>query len=262
MENARVDLIRLCRKAEASHEIVFFPHAGGSPNQYRALASRLEIGRTCSCVLLPGRQSALASPPLDNLTEAAAAVAACIEVKRPPNLILWGHSLGAILAYEVSVLLEKRDIFPSLLVVSAQNAPVRTYPRPAIHDADEAHFIQEMLKYGGTPSDFVGSKELLELLVPTLRADFKMVETYSFDGMSVISSPVLALVGTDDPFIAEDECGGWAERTNAAFKLERLPGKHFFLQENIEQIDKILTATIRALETQDASRSNDGVQYG
>jgi medium-chain acyl-[acyl-carrier-protein] hydrolase len=115
------------------------------------------------------------------------------------------------------------------LFVSAHRAPQVPDPDAPIHALPNPEFLQELRRYNGTPEAVLENAELMQLLLPTLRADFAVVETYAYTPEQPLDCPITAFGGLDDREVSSDELEAWREQTNASFVLKMFPGDHFFL---------------------------------
>jgi medium-chain acyl-[acyl-carrier-protein] hydrolase len=124
------------------------------------------------------------------------------------------------------------DRLPLHLVVSGHSAPQIPDRRPPIHALPDEAFIAELRKLNGTPDEILQNQELLGLLIPILRADFQLSETYEYQPEAPLAAPMAAFGGLGDPFINREELEAWAEHTTAGFRVRMFPGDHFYLNTN------------------------------
>lgn len=216
-----------------------FPHAGGSASFYfpvsRALAGSAEV----LCVQYPGRQDRRFETPIGRIEELADRVA---EVVRPvfetEPMALFGHSMGAVVAFEVARRLE-RDTgrAPAALFASGRRAPglAARYPE-TVHQLGDAAVIAELRQLSGTESALFEDEELLAAALPAIRNDYRAIETYSCDPGAKIGCPIVALVGAQDPRVTVEEAAAWERHTDAGFELLTFPGGHFYLTEQAEAV--------------------------
>lgn len=227
--------------AGAGHgcRLVCFPHAGGSASFYfpvsRALASSAEV----LCVQYPGRQDRRFEALIGRIDELADRVA---EVLRPvyaqEPTALFGHSMGAIVAFEVARRLE-RDTgrAPVALFASGRRAPgLRSRHPETVHQRDDAGVIAELKRLSGTESALFDDEELLQLALPAIRNDYRAIETYTCPPGATVGCPIVALTGTADPRVDVDEAAAWQQHTTAGFELLTFPGGHFYLTEQADAV--------------------------
>src|SRR5262249_19393623 len=141
------------------------------------------------------------------------------------------HSLGALVAFELARRL-RRDggPQPARLFVSGCPAPQARTREKSVHTLPDAEFIEELRRLKGTPAVVLADDELMELLLPTLRADFALCEPYAFAPGPPLTCPISALGGLADDTVSRHDLDPWREQTTGPFRLRLLPGDHFFLQ--------------------------------
>jgi medium-chain acyl-[acyl-carrier-protein] hydrolase len=184
-----------------------------------------------SSVQLPGRESRFREAPFTRLEPLTEALALALGPSLEPPFAFFGHSMGALLAFELTRRL-RRDGWPepARLFLSGCAAPqIRTRARP-INALPDAVFCKKLRGLNGTPAAILDHDELMELLLPTLRADFALCETYKFVPGLPLTCPISAWGGLGDDTVGYQELQAWREQTLGAFRLRMLPGDHFFLK--------------------------------
>ncbi|MYY84445.1 MULTISPECIES: alpha/beta fold hydrolase [unclassified Streptomyces] len=244
---AGVWLRRYHDSASAPVRLVCFPFAGGSASYWFGLSGLLSPGVDVLAVQYPGRQDRHKERCLESVAALADGVVGQLPSDGRP-FALFGHSLGAIVAFEVARRLRDSDTgetSPVHLFVSGGLA--RPY-RPAGRSGalDDADILAHLRAMGGTDERFFRSPELQELILPALRADYRAVATYEAPGPERLVCPVTALIGDADERTSPEEAGTWRERTSAEFDLRVLPGGHFYLDTCQEQVAAIVTAALAA----------------
>jgi medium-chain acyl-[acyl-carrier-protein] hydrolase len=180
-------------------------------------------------VLLPAREDRFVEPPVRDLAVLADAVADGLAPALDRPYALFGHSLGALLAFEVMRRIAARGArLPEVLYASGCEAPTQRLRRPPISGLDTPALLAELAALGGTPPEFFAHRETQELVLPMLRADFHASESYVFAPCDPLTVPLVALVGIDDPEVQLDRAADWQARTCAEFRMQRFPGDHFF----------------------------------
>jgi len=143
----------------------------------------------------------------------------------------FGHSLGALVAFVCARQVRKqRDRLPIHLFVSGRSAPQCPNRKEPFHALPLEAFIQKLRELGGTEDSILGDTELLEYLIPILRADFKMNETYQYTSERPLDCPISAFRGSQDPLMTYDDVAAWRDQTTRAFRLRAMPGGHFFIK--------------------------------
>jgi medium-chain acyl-[acyl-carrier-protein] hydrolase len=145
---------------------------------------------------------------------------------------LFGHSMGALLAFEVARRLRREGApDPAHLFVSARRAPTREDPLPDIHELPDEEFIGEIRRrWGGIPEAVLREADLVQLLLPALRADVTVLETYTHTKGEPLDCPISAFGGTGDANLRHEDLLAWREHTRRDFRLRMFPGDHFFLR--------------------------------
>ncbi|WP_316784288.1 thioesterase II family protein [Streptomyces sasae] len=224
-------LRRFHPSAEATSELVCFPHAGGSAAYWHPLSSVLSPGIEVSAVQYPGRHDRRREAPADDLCGLADRITEVLGRAARPRALL-GHSMGASLAYEVAVRLAARGLGePAVLVVSGRRAPSRLRPA-GDRLTDDAALVARMRALGGTESAFLDDEELLGLVLPTLRGDYRALASYAPTQGRPLSCPVLALAGDRDPEASVEDVRAWCRHTSGDFRLNVFTGGHFFLTDH------------------------------
>lgn len=222
-------------------QLVCFAHAGGSASFFFPVAKALAPAIDVLAVQYPGRQDRRTEPNIDNIPDLADAVFPALRPLADRPLAFFGHSMGAILAYEVALRLEKDGAPPlTLMYASGRRAPSR-YRDESVHTRDDAGIVDELRKLSGTNADLLGDPETLEMILPAVKADYTAVETYEHTPGLTVSCPIIAVIGDTDPRVTSDEAKSWAEHTTGSFELRTLPGGHFYLVDQAPQVIKLIS---------------------
>lgn len=211
--------------------LICLPYAGGSTTAFRSWDAALAEGIELWGVQLPGRGTRVAEPPYTRLRPLVGALAQALQPATDRPYALFGHSMGALLAYEVAVALRADGRpQPRRLIVSGHRAPHLPAPRTPIHQLDDRAFLEEVGQLDGLPTEVLADAELRELILPALRADFEVCETYEPHPEPPLDADILAVGGVDDELVPETDLAAWAAYTRGEFALERFAGGHFFLE--------------------------------
>lgn len=241
-------LLPLGTSAAVRIRLFCFPPAGGGTVAFRAWAPLAAPGVEISAVLLPGREARSAEALIHDIEELAYQVAGAIVPFATEPFALFGHSLGALLAYEVARKLDSDGCPPKHLFVSGHQAPAVPSRRAPIAHLPDAAFIQGLIDLGGTPPEILQAPDLLALLTPMLRADFALAEHYVAPSGPRLPFPVTALGGTEDPWVDAAGLDGWRDVTAATFARVMLPGGHFYLtQARSMLVEHVNASLLRAL---------------
>lgn len=221
--------------AGAQARVVCLPHAGGSAGSFRDLAGHLPSRVDVVGVQYPGRGDRIGEPCVDDLQVLSAGIATATAGLTDLPVLLFGHSLGAAVAFEVAVRLAGRGRAPRALLVSGRAAP-RHDSGGTVHCRDDEGIWAEITRLGGTAAEIAESPEWRELITPAIRADFRASETYQPTTGVVLPCPVVALVGADDPDVSEQDAEDWREFCAGDFRLRSFPGGHFYLVRQVPAI--------------------------
>lgn len=221
--------------------LVCFPHAGGSASFFFPMSRQLRGQVEVLAVQYPGRQDRLAEPPRTAIADLADEIAPAVRDLSAGPLAFFGHSMGAVVAFEVALRLE-RDAGRRLvrLFVSGRRAP-SCYRDERVHHTDDAGLVAQMRQMQATDPAVLADPELLSMVLPAVRSDYQAVETYRHRPGTAVSCPVTVLLGTEDTLTTVDEAQAWAGHTSGAFELRRFPGGHFFLRDRPGEVVEAVT---------------------
>ncbi|WP_017582726.1 thioesterase II family protein [Nocardiopsis valliformis] len=223
------------RSRNARQSLYCLPFAGGTANFYADWAGRLGGSVELVPVQLPARGPRMTEPPVPDIGTAADEIASAIRAE-PTAPLLFGHSMGAILAFEVARRLQGTGEPPGFLFVSGRPSPRLIRPRRRVSDLSRSDFLRMLRDYGAADEEILGNDELVDLLLPMMRSDFSLIERYRYRPGAPLSCPILAWCGDEDPEVAPEEMTGWGKETSADFEQFTLSGDHFFLREHSDEI--------------------------
>ncbi|MGD9636613.1 MAG: thioesterase II family protein [Pirellulales bacterium] len=233
--------------ADARLRVFAFPYAGGGAAPYFRWRGAMPRGIDLVPLLLPGREARIAEPALCDMHTLAAEVADAIAplVDRPYALL--GHSMGAWIALEVARKLRDRGAdSPRALIVAASPAPQRSRGNAALYQLPDSEFVAEMIRrFNGIPPAVEKNRELLQLLIPTMRADMQLLETYDYVEEPPLSTDILALGGADDRAVSATALADWRQQAAGEFTSRLWPGNHFFLFHSEQAATGALTPAAR-----------------
>ncbi|WP_181773670.1 thioesterase II family protein [Amycolatopsis pittospori] len=228
----------------APYQVVCFPHAGGSASYFFPVSKALTGTADVLAIQYPGRQDRRTEKGIDSITELADAVTGALRPWLTRPTVLFGHSMGASLGYEVARRLEQEGTVPLALFVSGRVAPCRARDE-TVHLRDDAGLIDAVKALSGTDPQIFGDEELLRMVLPALRTDYTAAETYRYEAGPLLKAPIHAHLGDSDPKASIDEVSDWEKHTNGEFTLRTYPGGHFYLNTHapkvIEAIAKVVT---------------------
>lgn len=222
----------------ARQRLICFPHAGGSASFYHGWGSALpamEVHAVC----YPGRAARIDDPPPTDLTAMAEEIATAVEsLTDDLPVTLFGHSMGAVVAFETARLLQDRGAAPGHLYVSGSRSPRLSRVRPDGDDGadgsatggyDPDAVTEELLALGGTDAELLADPAFRELVLPYVLGDFRMFDAYAYRPGTPLTCPVTAVVGAADPQVNAVQSEAWREVTDGPFRQLTVPGDHFYL---------------------------------
>jgi len=208
--------------------LLCFPHAGASALAYARWRRELASVADVRVLELPGRLGQDAESPAVTMDELMAAVAPQVDELAGEDCLLYGHSLGSLVAFESARRLTAQGRPPALLVVTGRNGPTRTSHYSHIHQLPDAELIAAVDAMDTSLPGLSGQPELIELFLPALRADLTVAETYTYQPGGVLPCPILSWQGEDDPVVNRLGAQAWELETSASCTINWLPGRHHF----------------------------------
>lgn len=222
-----------------------FPYAGGGPTVYHRWGQVLPPSIEVLSLGLPGRPPRLGERLLTDMTQIVAAALPEILARADKPMALFGHSMGAIIAFELARRLQgEPGVRLVHLCVSGRGAPQVPPVRKPIHQLPEPEFREAIRDLNGTPTEVLANQELMQLVLPALRADFEVCETYAYQPGPRLDCPVTAYAGQQDPELRPGSVDAWAELTSRNFSARKFPGDHFFLQTAQSALLQTLTSEL------------------
>jgi pyochelin biosynthesis protein PchC len=212
--------------------VVCFPHAGGSASYYPWLRSAVPPEAELLCLQYPGRQERRREAAIVRFEEMAEAVLEVLSALPPMPMVLFGHSMGSLIAFETARGLERRGREVLGLIVSGRRAPSVRPPDRAGRDVGFAETIAETRALGGMDPALLRDPEVLEMILPVLRADYRLAESYRPEPGAAVSCPMTVLTGDADPRVDQDDAAAWSAHTTGDFVLHAVAGGHFFFNED------------------------------
>lgn len=220
-------LLRGEQSRPAPAAFVCFPHAGGSASYFAEFARLAPPWVDVWAVQYPGRQDRRAEPLLDNEPALTAAIVRAMTPWRAVPTAFFGHSMGAVLAFEVA---RRSSVAPVRLFASGRRAPSSFRPEEQIHLTDDAGLVNELRAMGGPNTRLLDDLEIRAMVLPAVRNDYRLIERYRGAADARVDCPITVLVGEDDPRTSRAEADAWAAHTTAGAETVVFPGGHFYLE--------------------------------
>lgn len=220
------------KKPEARIRLICFPYAGGGASIFRTWSKALPAQIEVWPIQLPGRENRLAETPFTCMPDLIEALALALRPSLTGAYAFFGHSMGSLICFELARYLRAQGHMPGPvhLFVSGHRAPHLPDPDVPSYNLPEPEFVNELQRLNGTPEAVLQNEELLHLLMPLLRADFSICETYIYQRSKALSCPLTAFGGLQDQDTPRDAIASWREHTSGSFKQRFFPGNHFFLE--------------------------------
>lgn len=220
--------------------LVCFPHAGGSASFYFSASRALQGDVELLAVQYPGREDRRAEPCAASITELVDCIFEVLHHVSGPPLALFGHSMGAVVAFEVARRIEREMGAAAVrLFVSGRRAP-SCHRGEYVHLQDDQGLLAEVRTLNGTNARVLGDEEIMRMSLPALRGDYRAIESYRGQKGAQVSCPISMLVGESDPRVTVDEALAWRTHTSAGFDSHIFSGGHFYLGERQSQVLELI----------------------
>jgi surfactin synthase thioesterase subunit len=228
-------------RQDAELRLFCLPYAGGSAAIFRNWGDFLPPQVLVVPVELPGRGGRLNEPPFVRLPALIDALAEAMRPALQSPFALFGHSMGAVIAFELARRLRRQHhAEPQKLFVAGRRAPQLPRTEPITYNLPEDEFIQELHRLAGTPREVLAHGELMQLFIPLLRADFEFIETYEYIPDEPLSCPITVLGGLQDEEVKREWLLLWKEHTTSRCVIRMLPGDHFFIRSSQDVLLRVL----------------------
>jgi len=243
----------ICPQPNSSAEmrLFFFPYAGSGPTVFNKWSVGFPSNMETWIAHYPGRGSRYKEPPVKELIALVEKIDDAIQPLLDKPFIFFGHSFGGMVAFELIRHLRRLKLpQPNILFVSACSAPQLPDPHPPIHALPDTEFVKSLQELNGIPAEVANHSELMELLLPMLRADFEAIESYQYTANEPLNCPIIAFGGDDDPRVSRESLDAWNSLTNANFRSQYFPGDHFFINTARESVIAFMITAITLLDAE------------
>lgn len=220
-----------------NQEILFFPFAGGAGEIYASWFNHFNKQIKCEAYNLPGRGRRFHEQAFDNINSLIEEVAEYVLNKMSPPFYFFGHSMGALIAFELSrTLYFQHQICPKSIFFSGHRAPMLPNKRSLLHKKNSEDLFSELVAMGGLPSDGSIVMADIEIFLPTLYSDFKLCETYEYKNFGPLPCQINVMWGESDATIQAEHLDLWQKESLQPVNYYKMEGDHFYIRENFQNI--------------------------
>ncbi|HET6229653.1 MAG TPA: thioesterase domain-containing protein [Longimicrobiaceae bacterium] len=235
-------------KPNAHFRLLCIPHAGGGASAFRGWGDAMPPQVEVCPVQQPGREQRMGEPPIDRVEPLVRQLADAVLAGPDLPFAVFGHSNGALIGFELARELRRRgEHGPVQLFASGRRAPDVQSTRPVVYDKPDDEFIAELRELGGTPQEVLEHPELMRILLPLLRADVALNETYVYRDEPPLECPITAYGGLADLKATREETDAWRRHTAAVFTARYFPGDHFFVFSHRDLVLRTLAQDLHDL---------------
>ncbi len=225
-----------------------FAYAGGGASIFRRWPAYFGPQVELWAIQMPGREERRRDPLCTDMAEAVRALHSGMPATDGVPVVFFGHSMGALIGFELARVLAAEGREPQLLVAAGHRAPQLPDPHPPISHLPDPAFVDALdEQYGGIPPAVRAHEELLALFLPQLRADVALYENYRFQPGPPLTCPMLVMGGLYDEATPRHALQGWRQHTQGSFELHLFPAGHFFVQEQEEQVLQVTAGALKRL---------------
>ena len=223
-----------------------FPPAGGSASYFRTWKNKLTTKSNLFAIQLPGREKRTSESFFMNIEEIVDSIHKDILIYLDKPYVFFGHSLGALISFEVVRRLAYNKLpQPKFLILSGRAAPhLKLENIDKISCLKDESFINKIDSFGGIPQELKANKDFLELILPRLRADFRIAETYNYQNALPIESDIIRLCGEQDKYVVKSNIDEWGKHTTGKLFKYMFPGGHFFINSFSSDIVNIVNEAL------------------
>jgi surfactin synthase thioesterase subunit len=217
----------------AARRLFCFHYAGGSAHIFYEWPGRLPSSVEVGAIQLPGRGHRVYEPLVRQMAQLSRVVAQELLPYLDKPFVFFGHSLGALLCFETARSLRRENRRqPAHLFVSATEAPHCRSKEESLSDLPKDALVKRLREFNGTPAEVLQSDELMDLMLPTIRADFELSESYEYHPESPLECPITIYGGSDDHEVEAERLAAWSEMSVGACEIRMFPGDHFYIDSS------------------------------
>lgn len=250
VSGANVRTISIGRALVKNIRLFCFPYAGAGASIYRQWIHSQPTGVIVHPIQLPGREDKINESALTSVPEIVDWTMKNLSTYFNGPFAFFGHSMGGLVSFELSRRLEQMNVRPIHLFISATRAPHIKRGVRLLNVLEDEELLAELCKLNGISYEVLRSQELVRLLIPTLRADLSVFESYVYQAGPLLTCPITIFGGIDDSRVNHLDLNAWASYTRANFRASLYPGDHFFIREHgiqmLELMGKVLRENVSA----------------
>jgi medium-chain acyl-[acyl-carrier-protein] hydrolase len=231
---------------DAQLQLICFHYAGCGAAIFHPWPDYLPTNVQVCAIRLPGRETRFKEPLFTDIDSLIQSLIHPLLTILDKPFAFFGHSMGALISFELSRFLRKNyGLSPQHLFVSSRCAPQLAPTNPPLHNLPESNFIEKLCEFNGIPQAVLADKELMQIFLPILRADFSVLETYSYTAEQPLNFAITTFGGMQDSVVSVRQLEAWQAQTNQSFSLQMFPGDHFFINT---AKSSLLTSISKTLE--------------
>jgi surfactin synthase thioesterase subunit len=225
-----------------------FCYAGGNATSFMPWQAALDSSIEICAIQLPGRGARLGEKPYRSLSALVADLAEVIALDDAIPFAFFGHSLGGLIAFETARYCQWHSRpMPQHLFVSGCAAPQYRSPSRHLHTLSNHELIQALQKYNGTPIEVLANRELMDIVLPAIRADFALAEDYTYILGPLLPTPITVLTGKLDDHVSLAQAEGWRRETLGECRVELFEGDHFFINGEMREVLDCIKPELEAM---------------
>jgi len=235
-------------RQDPSFRLFCFPFAGGRSAMYRPWSKLLPENIEVCPFQYPGRSAGEMKQSYRSINILVEAMADLIQPFLNLPFAFFGHSMGSLVSFELARLFRaKKWPMPSALFVSAFRAPHLSLAHHDLHRLPNEDLIKKVGEYQGTPMEVMAHPELIKLLLPILREDLRLIETYHYQAQTKLHVPIFALGGENDPEVSIEHLEAWNIQSALSFEMKVFSGHHFYINDHLQSVVKYVSDKIKLL---------------
>ena len=237
-------------RPEAGIRLFCFPHGGGGPQSYKNWAEKLPETIEVFSLNFPGRGSRRREPAIHDMEKLAESITEAVSSYIDKPFAFFGHSVGALVAYETAGKMKEKGLpSPVRLLVSAHKVPHESRETDPMYNLSDEELVEKIIELGLVPEETLENRELVDFILPPLKADFEVSETYSFKGRDPLETSITALGGKKDPLLTPEDLKNWDSYTKGNFTWKVFDGDHFYTESHtkilLDEISRLLAEDLK-----------------